>query len=121
MAKIDYKEAWEELKEDLGFTSPRDLYQTIVLHMEKLKQKHTHKEKKEEEGGYLFRDDGGYGTEMIKKYKTYKLIEYIQDLCYTSDDRLKINEIRDRLLELDKIKQTDKIKGGETKWHILEW
>jgi len=21
------------------------------------------------EGGYLFRDDGGYGTEMIKKYK----------------------------------------------------
>ena len=23
------------------------------------------------EGGYLFRDDGGYGTEMIKKYKDY--------------------------------------------------
>ena len=30
------------------------------------------KEKKEEEGGYLFREDGGYGTEMIKKYKAYK-------------------------------------------------
>jgi len=50
---------------------------------------------------------------MNKKYKTSELIEYIQDLCYTSEDRLKINEIRDRLLELDKIKQIDKTKGGE--------
>ncbi|GAI81085.1 unnamed protein product, partial [marine sediment metagenome] len=40
--KVDYEGAWKELKEDMGFTSPRDLYQTIVLHMEKLEQKHTH-------------------------------------------------------------------------------
>lgn len=42
MIKIDYEGAWKELKEDMGFTSPRDLYQTIVLHMKKLEQKHTH-------------------------------------------------------------------------------
>lgn len=42
MAKIDYEGAWKELKEDMGFTSPRDLYRTIVLHMDELEQKHTH-------------------------------------------------------------------------------
>jgi len=49
---------------------------------------------------------------MKKKYTTSELIEYIQDLEYTSEDTLKIKEIEDRLLELDKIKQTDKTKGG---------
>jgi len=42
---------------------------------------------------------------MNERYRTSDLIEYIQDLCYTSDDRLKINEIRDRLLELDNLKK----------------
>ncbi len=41
MAKIDYKGAWREFKEDLSSTSPRDLYQTIVLYMKKLEEKHT--------------------------------------------------------------------------------
>ena len=41
MIKIDYEGAWKEMKEDMGFTSPKDLYQTIVLHMEKLEKKHT--------------------------------------------------------------------------------
>ena len=52
---------------------------------------------------------------MNKKYKTSELIEYIQDLEYTEEDTLKIKEIEDRLLELDKIKQIDKTKGGEPK------
>ena len=42
MIRIDYEGAWKELKENMSSTSPRDLYQTIVLHMEKLEQKHTH-------------------------------------------------------------------------------
>ena len=50
---------------------------------------------------------------MNEKYKTSELIEYIQDLEYTEEDTLKIKEIGDRLLELDKIKQMDKTKGGE--------
>ena len=44
---------------------------------------------------------------MNMKYKTSELIEYIQDLCYTSEDRLKIDEIKDRLLELEKIKKNE--------------
>lgn len=39
MIKIDYEEAWRELKED------------IVLHMEKLEQKHT-KKYREHRAGY---------------------------------------------------------------------
>ena len=72
MIKIDYEGAWKELKEEYKecFVDCMDAGEfRVEIIMNKIEQNHTKEEK--EEGGYLFRDDGGYGTEMIKKHKDY--------------------------------------------------
>lgn len=42
MIKVDYEGAWKELREELGKTSPKDLYKTIHIYMASLEKKHTH-------------------------------------------------------------------------------